>query len=241
MASPKDRPRVVPLGFEGEVAGMGLPDVLQLHALNRFTGCITVRYLSERGLVFLKDGEIVHAEAGGLAAEQAFYEILSWPGGSFVLQPNVLTTRPSIQKGLQFLLLEAHRLMDEQRSSPAPGPARRAEPAPGLPSPEAVAAHLRGLPGVAQAVALGPDGSPLGDASPQAEWLSGQAAYLGLFARRLGELFEAGPLRVAAVHGAQHHLLLSATATFGLGVLTAMDGPITAIEAELVRHAVGPT
>src|SRR5919108_369740 len=96
-------------GFEGEISGFGLSDIIQLNAQNRFSGCIEVHYEGRRGLVFMRDGEIVHAEHGGIVGEAAFYEILSWPGGRFSLQENLATTRSTIQKSCQFLILEAHR------------------------------------------------------------------------------------------------------------------------------------
>ena len=72
--------REVPAGFEGAVAGLTLPDVIQMNALNRFSGCISVHFGQHAGLIFFRDGEIIHAEQGEKTGEDAFYEILQWPG-----------------------------------------------------------------------------------------------------------------------------------------------------------------
>ena len=107
-------------GFEGEITAAGLSDIVQFTAQNRFSGCVEVVYERRRGLIFMRDGEILHAEQGGLAGDAAFYEILSWPAGRFSLQENVTSTRSTIKASCQFLVLEAHRLIDERRAASAP-------------------------------------------------------------------------------------------------------------------------
>ena len=76
-------------GFEGSVAGLGLTDVIELSANNHFSGCVSVRHGPSSGLIFFRDGEVIHAEQDGIRGEQAFYEIMRWPGGKFSLEPNV--------------------------------------------------------------------------------------------------------------------------------------------------------
>ena len=77
----------------GEIVGLALPDVLQIHQQNRFSGCIAVESSGGTGLLFLRDGEIIHAEQGKRTGEEAFYDVLAWPPGRYRLQPNVTTTR----------------------------------------------------------------------------------------------------------------------------------------------------
>lgn len=198
-------------GFEGEVSGLGLADIIQLDAVNRFSGCIDVQYQGRRGLVFLKDGEIVHAEHADVTGEAAFYEIVSWPGGRFSHQENVATTRSTIRKSCQFLILEAHRLLDERRAARAAGPVPPPLPA-GAPAARhlpvaAILEALRAIPGVRYAVVQGKGGGRLGDDSYQGEVLAGQALYLAMIDGRLGERLQAGEAHSAVVHGADRHLL----------------------------------
>src|SRR5689334_9857221 len=61
-------------GFEGGVAGLGLSDLLQLNAQNRFSGCFRIEHEQSLGVIFFRDGEIVHAERGDLVGEPAFRE-----------------------------------------------------------------------------------------------------------------------------------------------------------------------
>jgi hypothetical protein len=236
MALPLNDPQDAVEGFDGEVAGLGLADVLQLYVLNRFSGCISIRFQGEGGKVFLRDGEFIHAEQGSRSGEDAFYEIISWPGGTFSLQPKVTTTRQTISKRWQFLILEGHRLMDERRArasaAPPAGPA-----APVRESGGAIADRLRGRGGVVETVELGEDDRPAAGSSAETEALAGQAAYLAHFARQLGLLFEAGVPLAASARGERHHLVVGTVLGRSVAVLAHADGRSATVEADLARAA----
>jgi predicted regulator of Ras-like GTPase activity (Roadblock/LC7/MglB family) len=221
----REEPVETPVGFEGEIAGLGLADVLQLNVQSRFSGSVSVRFGDLRGLVFMREGEIIHAEQGGLSGEEAFYEILAWPGGSFAMQTNVTAARRTIQRRWQYLLLEAHRLIDERRAGTRP-------PRP-APSSEPVEERLGRMTGVVGVVVLGSDGSLEAAHVPDPDELVGQVAFLSLFGKRLGDLFQAGTLRQASAVGARQHLLVAASPERTVGVLvngTSTPGPV---ESEL--------
>ena len=129
MPLPHDSVKSGSDGFEGELSRLDLSDLVQLKANNRFSGCVAVAYGQSRGLLFFRDGEIIHAEHEGKVGEEAFCCIVGWPGGRFDVQPNVATTRSTIQKSWQHLLLDAHRLLDERRAHQA-----RPSPLSALPS-----------------------------------------------------------------------------------------------------------
>ncbi len=246
---PSDHPlRSATAGFEGEITGLGLSDVIQLDVMNRFSGCIDVQYEDRRGLVFLKDGEIVHAEQGGLSGEAAFYEIVSWPGGRFSHQENVATTRSTIKKSCHFLILEAPRLVDERRAGRAPSPADApaAAAAPAAPPPPAPAkaisadvllASLKAIPGVRYAVIQGKDGARVGDDSYDGEKLGGQALYVALVARQLSDRLQGGEVHSAVVQGADRNLLVFAARRHLVTVLADLDAQVGAVEAA-VRKAL---
>ncbi len=227
-------------GFEGEIAGLGLSDIIQLNVQNQFSGCIAVHYEDRRGLVFLREGEIVHAECGTDTGEQAFYEILSWPGGRFDLQQNVATTQGTIKKSWQFLILEAHRRIDERRAgraAPPPPPAAAAAAKPA--SKDGLIERLRTIPGVAYALILGKEGARVGDDRYEAEVLAGQSLYLAMVGRQLGASLAAGELVSAVVQGTTRHLLFFVAKNHFLSVLIEPDAQVGAVEAE-VRKAFAP-
>lgn len=222
-------------GFAGAVAGLSLPDVIQLNGSNRFSGCITVQYGEKTGLVFFRDGEIVHAEMDGRSGEEAFYGIMEWQSGRFSLQPNVATTSRSIQKSAQHLLIEAHRVIDERRAgrpaAPPEDPARQG-------SVRAALQRVRGLPAVDYVVVIGKDGTCVEDTSFEGESLGGRAAFVRLIGDKLGAVFKAGAMHAAAVQGSSRHILVLAAKSHYLGVAIRGEVEIGAVESE-VRRVLG--
>lgn len=100
-------------GFQGEITGLSLADVIQIKGQNRYLGCISVKYQNNNGNIYFENGEIVHAVQSDQVGEEALYTILSWPGGNFSILPDIKTDTCTISNNLNFLLLEAHRRMDE--------------------------------------------------------------------------------------------------------------------------------
>ncbi len=224
-----------PGGFEGEIAGFSLADVLQLNMHNRFSGCVHVQYEGWEGLVFMREGEIVHSEMGEKRGEDAFYDVMALPGGRFSLQANLATTQRTIQKSPEFLLIEAHRLIDERRAG-LRSPSTPAAKAGGAKKPltaTAMLERLRRIPGVAYAVLQAKDGTRLGDRSYEAEVLAGQAQYLAMLGRQLGAVFGTGEVTVASVEGKERHLLFFATKNHVLSFFVDADAHVGAVEAEV--------
>lgn len=226
-------PTRAPEGFEGAIAGLGLSDVIQLNGLNRFSGCITVQYEDSTGLLFFRDGEIIHAEYAEKVGEEAFFEIMHWPGGRFSLQPNVTSASRSVNRSWKYLLMEAHRLLDEKRRSGALPPPLPREGPPRRASASTVVERIRQIPGVAYAVLLTKDGHRVGDDSYEAESLEGQAAYLAMVGTRLGGIFGVGDVVAAVTQGPDQNLLVLATRSHYLGVLVRGDAQPGAVEAEV--------
>lgn len=237
MASPNDSARH-DSETTGEIVGLSLTDVIQINHHNRFSGCIAIESTSGNGLLFFRDGEIIHVEHGSRSGEEAFYDVLEWPPGRFRLQPNVTTTRSTIQKSAQHLLLEAHRVLDERRAG-------RTQPAPAQSAPRApmrsseVLEKLRRIQGVHYAALHGKDGSQVGDDSYEAEVLGGQAIFLSMMGNQLGGIFQSGAILSAAVHGADRHLLLFATKSHFLSVLVNGDVQAGAVETEVRKVLSG--
>ncbi len=222
-------------GFEGGVAGLGLADLIQLNAANRFTGAFRVRHEDRVGLIFFRDGEVVHAEQDGRFGEDAFIEILSWPGGKFEVEPNVLAGTRTIQKTLVPLLLESHRILDERRAGrpAAPPPAQRPAPTPVPAARPSSVDVARSIPEVTCAVVLTKDCRRVGRGGHAEEALAGEAGYLALAAAELGALFQAGDLKSGAVHGGTRHLLLYATRSHYLGVSASAESDPDGVDAAL--------
>jgi len=203
----------VPPGFEGSLSIISLTDILQLEHQTRFSGSIVISNGELEGRVFLQDGEVVHAETGALKGEDAIGVILSWHTGSFVAHANVSTVACTIDKGLDHLLLEVHRRIDEQRNT-GPG----ALPSPRAPSPSGAGARraapgvlekVRAVPGVSYAVLFDRAGVARADPSSMAESLAAESLYLvSMIASPIGEALGLGELRQVAARSERDQLLL---------------------------------
>ena len=192
------------IGFAGSVDGLHLADVLQLKGHNRFSGCITVEYGTEQGMIFFRDGEIIHAEQGKATGVTAFNAIICWPGGKFAIQPKVTTTSRTITESLNYLLLEAHRLMDEaQAGIRQPEPEQDSKRS--LPG---IAERALAVPGVTYAVVTDNSGVPQQDDSFEAESLARQGVTLARIGNGLGGLFGVGAAKSAAWQGRNYQLLM---------------------------------
>lgn len=241
-ASPNDSTKLAADAGGGEIVGLGLSDVIQINHHNRFSGCIAVESTAGNGLLFFRDGEIIHAEQGTRTGEAAFCDILEWPPGRFRLQPNVTTTRSTIQKTAQHLLLDATRVIDERRAGRTPPavPIREAPAVQRQPMRSSdVLERLRRIPGVHYAALHGKDGGQVGDDSYDAEVLGGQAIFLSMIGNQLGSIFQSGAILSAAVHGASRHLLLFATKNHFLSVVVKGDAQPGPVEAEIRRILSG--
>ncbi len=125
-------------GFRGVLRQVSLQDVIQMECLNRNSSILEVITAKWQGRIFIKDGAMLHAEAGDRNGEAALNRILGLKGGEFNLKPFVDPPSQTIDGQWEFLLMEAARVSDENKATeteepPAPEPAA-VEPAP-LPRP----------------------------------------------------------------------------------------------------------
>ncbi len=94
-------------GFQGTIDGIELMDIVQFNGLSRATAALKVTTAEEEGMIFFKDGEVVHAMCDQLSGEEAFFKVISFHGGSLQNIKGVEPPIMSIQKGLESLLFEA--------------------------------------------------------------------------------------------------------------------------------------
>jgi predicted regulator of Ras-like GTPase activity (Roadblock/LC7/MglB family) len=228
-------------GFRGDVSGLSLSDIIQLNGANAFSGCITARQGDREGRIFFREGRVIHAEQGGKMGEDAFIDIMEWRSGHFRLEPNIATTSNTIKKNTQFLLMDAHRVIDERRAhgggapgTPASPPAPSARPPP-APAPQGITARLRTVPGVRCAALVGKDAVCVEDRSFEAETLGGEAVFLATVGNRVGAALAAGELRAIAADRSPEHLLVFVTRTRYLAVRVDPQRELGAAEADVIK------
>jgi len=100
-------------GFQGTVDGIELMDIVQFNGLSRATAALKVTTTDHEGMIFFKNGEVVHAICDNESGEKAFFTILGFQGGTLQNIRGVEPPIVSIKKGLEALLFEVALKSDE--------------------------------------------------------------------------------------------------------------------------------
>jgi Domain of unknown function (DUF4388) len=103
------------MAFQGSLAELHLPDIIQLISVSGKTGVFHLTDGQLKGQIYLNDGKIVHAELEDVAGEEAVYALAIWSQGEFRFDPGVPTEHRTISKSNTNLLMEAARRLDEWR------------------------------------------------------------------------------------------------------------------------------
>ena len=103
------------MSFQGSLKELPLPDIIQLVSVSGKTGKFSLTRDNERGAIFLKAGQMVHALVGDMIGEEAIYALAIWNHGDFQFEPGVEADRQTISKSNTNLLMEAARRLDEWR------------------------------------------------------------------------------------------------------------------------------
>lgn len=101
-------------GFKGKIFGLQLTDIIQMNCLGRLTTALIITKDGEKGVIYLTEGEVIHAECGEEKGTDAFYKILSWQEGEFVSNIGVTPSVQTIYQNWEHLLVEAMRRNDER-------------------------------------------------------------------------------------------------------------------------------
>jgi hypothetical protein len=101
------------MSFQGSIQELPVPDIIQLVSVSGKTGMFTLVRGAERGFIYLRNGQMIHARVGELQGEEAVYALAIWSTGEFQFtqgeEPDVTT----IDKPNTSLLMESARRLDE--------------------------------------------------------------------------------------------------------------------------------
>jgi pSer/pThr/pTyr-binding forkhead associated (FHA) protein len=104
-------------GFTAQ-SQMGLPEVLQMCCLSRRSGQITFRSGESYGFIYIQQGRVLHALCGTTEGEEAIYAMLTWPGGGFSLDEDILPHKKTVTLTWEQLLFEGARRADVGMTGP---------------------------------------------------------------------------------------------------------------------------
>ncbi|MDP3233986.1 MAG: DUF4388 domain-containing protein [Myxococcales bacterium] len=100
--------------IEGGLSQLPLPDLLQILAMNRRTGRLTVANGSEKGEIHLSAGQPVNARVGEIEGEKALFRLVAWREGTFAFAPGPAPLRTLVTRAMEDVLLEGMRQSDER-------------------------------------------------------------------------------------------------------------------------------
>jgi Domain of unknown function (DUF4388) len=103
------------MAFQGSLAELHLPDIIQLISVSGKTGVFHLVDGAHRGQIYLHEGRIVHAQLEDIAGEEAVYALAIWNQGDFKFEPGTPSEVKTISKSNTNLLMEAARRLDEWR------------------------------------------------------------------------------------------------------------------------------
>ena len=104
-------------GISGDLENLSLPDIVQTLAMGMKSAQVSVMSGGEQGTIWFENGAAIHATSGDDAGEQAFYKIVGWSEGEFVIEHGVKAKANTLSGDTMYLLMEGMRLMDESTAS----------------------------------------------------------------------------------------------------------------------------
>jgi hypothetical protein len=100
-------------GFQGVLQQVGLVDVIQMACLGGSSAVLEVKSPRKNGEVFIRNGAIIHAQAGLDTGQEALNRLLRLRRGEFRTRAFVEPVEESISAPWEFLLMEGAQFRDE--------------------------------------------------------------------------------------------------------------------------------
>jgi predicted regulator of Ras-like GTPase activity (Roadblock/LC7/MglB family)/DNA-binding response OmpR family regulator len=95
--------------------GIALVDIIQFNGLAKSTSALKVTKGDEDGMIYFREGKVVHAHYGAETDEAAFFQILEIEGAEIQSIDGMKPSTSSISRTVESLMLEAAVLKDEQQ------------------------------------------------------------------------------------------------------------------------------
>ena len=225
-------------GFDGSVAGMSLTDLLQLKSMGRFIGRICVEHAGKTGVLFFRDGDLIHAQLDQFEGKDAFARVLSWGGGSFRVEPKVTSARQTIHEPFQFLLLDAVRLQDELAAGldqqAHSGQVTNSDPRGG-----GMKERLSGVAGIQDVALTDRTGAVVQTIGSNAEAVAAQGMYLVSTSDQIAQELGLGGFKGALIQGTSGHLVALEGPRNYLFAGAASEAKPTVVETDIKRALSG--
>ena len=208
--------------LEGDLKELSLTNIIQLNCNEMNTATVRLAHEDKDGFICFADGAIVHAAAGDLVGEEAVYELLSWPDGSFVVEQGQEAPRRTISGSWNTLLLEGVRRVDEREAVTEESVEVWSSAAPPDVGDDMtrLARELKMITGVEGTVIISHDGVVFAsdiDGNPEKE--GAVAVFVGNAAKEVGEAMRLSPFDWGLITMGKDRMLVIEQPTFFVGML----------------------
>jgi predicted regulator of Ras-like GTPase activity (Roadblock/LC7/MglB family) len=224
--------------LEGSLKELSLTNIIQVNCNEMNTATVRLEYEGKDGVICFAEGGIVHAAAGDLVGEEAVYELLSWPDGTFVVEQDQVIPQRTIDSSWNSLLLEGIRRVDEGELPPAES--LNVEPI-DLPASDEddmgrLARELRMLDGVEGSVIISHDGVVFAsnlEGNPEKE--GAVAVFVGNAAKEVGRAMDLSPFDWGLVTMGNDRMLVLEQPTYFVGLLLGEKASPALVSAEVAK------
>jgi len=107
-------------GFVGLFSGLDLPNLIQMLAINNFTGRVEVRHKEKSGELFFNNGNVVHASAEREEGVGALERMLAWTEGELLLDAGSSSSKTTIEIPWHALLIQAMARLEDKKAALEP-------------------------------------------------------------------------------------------------------------------------
>ena len=224
--------------LEGSLKELSLTNIIQVNCNENSTATVRLACENKEGVICFLGGAIVHAAVEDLVGEEAVYEMLSWPDGSFVVQQGQEAAERTISRNWNSLLLEGIRRLDEETASISESV--EVEPT-GVPMQEAddmarLAHQLKTISGVEGSVLISHDGVVFAsdiEGNPEKE--GAVAVFVGNAAKEVSESMKLSVFDWGLVTMGNERMLVIEQPTFFVGLALGQKASPALVSAEAAK------
>jgi hypothetical protein len=109
------------IGFAGKVEHLELQHIIQIACLAGISATIIVRQGNQKGYIYVRSGQILHAAVRDFAGQEAVNEMVGWRVGRFDLRHGISPGIPrTLGANSTSVILEATRMLDERLAETDP-------------------------------------------------------------------------------------------------------------------------
>ncbi len=101
-------------GLSGRIEDFSLSDIVQILSLGLKSAKVEIVGSRGKGILYFARGKVVHASSGSLRGPEAFFELMGWEEGSFLIRHGHSTDEVNVTLDTMHLLLEAAKIIDER-------------------------------------------------------------------------------------------------------------------------------